>query len=59
MIIWSAVIAFVATIPIPFILGGIFFKKIEEKNLIKYENMKLMKGTTDKTLLEPYEKVVE
>lgn len=58
MVIWSAVIAFVATIPVPFILGVVFFKKIEEKNLIKYENMKIMKGTMDKTQIKPYEDAI-
>jgi hypothetical protein len=59
MIIWTAAVAFVATIPIPFFLGGIFFKKIYEKNLLKYESLKNMKGTFDKSKIEPFEAVVD
>jgi hypothetical protein len=51
MIIWTALIAFVVTIPIPFILGAIIHKKIYEKFMIKYENMKSMKGIFDKSKL--------
>lgn len=48
MIIWAAAIAFVATIPFPFIIGSVFFTRIHEKNLIKYENQKGLKGIIDK-----------
>ena len=51
MIIWTAVIAFVATLPFPFIFGYAFLKKMYEKCLIKYENMKGMKGVFDKSKL--------
>jgi hypothetical protein len=44
MIIWTAVIAFVATLPVPFLWGCLIHSKIYEKNLVKYENMKAMKG---------------
>lgn len=51
MIIWTAAIAFVATMPVPFLLGYLIHNKIYEKNLIKYENMKAMKGVIDKERL--------
>lgn len=40
MIIWTAAIAFVATIPFPFIIGSVFLKKIYEKNLIKFDKQR-------------------
>lgn len=49
MIIWTAVIAFVATIPVPFIFGYAFLKKTYDKCLLKYDNMKAMKGVFDKS----------
>jgi hypothetical protein len=59
MIIWTAVIAFVASLPVPFLLGMLIHRKIYEKNLIKYENMKAMKGTFDKSKVEPYEQAID
>jgi hypothetical protein len=59
MIIWTAVVAFLATIPFPFIWGSIFHRKIYEKNLIKYENMKGMRGLFDKEKIEPFEKEID
>jgi hypothetical protein len=59
MIIWTAAIAFVATLPVPFLIGYLIHKKIYEKNLIKYENMKAMKGVIDKDKLEPHEQAID
>ena len=59
MIIWTAVIAFVATLPFPFIFGHAFLKKMYEKCLMKYENMKGMKGVFDKSKLEPLEQAID
>ncbi len=59
MIIWTAVIAFVATILFPFIWGELIFKKIYNSNETKFENMKLMKGTIDKEKIEPFETKVD
>jgi hypothetical protein len=59
MIIWTAVVAFVATIPFPFVWGQLIFKKIYNTNEIKFENMKLMKGTIDKEKIEPFETRVD
>ena len=36
MIIWVAVVAFVVTIPFPFLFGEIFFKNIYDTNTQKY-----------------------
>lgn len=54
MIIWTAVIAFVATIPFPFLFGALIHRKIYQKNIMKYENMGAMKGLRDKAKLEPH-----
>lgn len=59
MIIWTAVVALVATMPFPFFWGQLIFKKICKANEIKYENMKLMKGTIDKEKIEPFETKVD
>jgi hypothetical protein len=56
IIIWSAVIAYVATIPFPFIIGALVFQKIYKKLLHKYEMMKNMKGLFTKEAIEPFEK---
>lgn len=59
MIIWTAVVAFVATLPVPFLLGYAIFRKIYDKNLLKYDNMKAMKGVFDKAKLEPLEQSID
>lgn len=59
MIIWTAVIAFVATIPIPFFTGYLIHRKIYEKNLMKYDHMKAMKGMFDKSKIEPHEQAID
>jgi len=51
MIIWTAAIAFVATIPFPFIFGAIFHQKIYATYLSKYENQRAMRGISDKEKL--------
>ena len=40
IIIWSAVIALIITIPFPFIWGNVFMHKIYQKNLIKFHTLK-------------------
>lgn len=45
MIIWTAAIAFAASIPIPFILGGIFLQGIYNTTLAKFEAIKKTRGT--------------
>lgn len=49
MIIWVAAIAFVGTIPFPFIFGQVFFKNIYETNIKKFQSIKKMIGVLDKT----------
>lgn len=51
MIIWTAVVAFVATIPFPFIFGAIFHRNIYENFQIKYENIRSMIGIIDREKL--------
>jgi len=48
MIIWTAAIAFVTTIPFPFLVGSLFFTKIYEKSVLKYDNQAMIKGQLDK-----------
>jgi hypothetical protein len=48
IIIWSAVIALVAGLPIPFILGGIFLRKISNATLEKFKIVRKSRGILNK-----------
>lgn len=45
MIIWTAAIAFGASLPIPFILGGILLRGIYNTTLAKFAAVKKTRGT--------------
>ena len=44
MVIWTALIAFVCTIPFPFLVGSLFMKKIYNRSLMKMDKQAQMKG---------------
>jgi hypothetical protein len=48
IIIWSAIIASIATMPVQYILGGLFLRKIYATNLNKFDLIKKMKGVFNK-----------
>lgn len=45
IVIWSAVIALFASLPVPFILGGLFLNSIYSNTLEKYKVIKKSKNT--------------
>jgi len=59
IIIWSAVIAWIATIIFPFVWGNLFHVKIYEKFVEKYENKKKIKNTPDKEKVKPFEEEID
>jgi hypothetical protein len=59
MIIWTAAVAVVATIPFPFIFGAIFHKNIYATYMTKYENMRATRGIIDREKLEPFEREID
>jgi hypothetical protein len=42
IIIWAAIVAYVASIPIPYLVGNFFFQRIYETELEKFQIMKEM-----------------
>lgn len=44
MIIWTAAIAFAVSIPIPYVMGGIFLQGIYNKTLQKFQTIKKSRG---------------
>ena len=47
IVIWSAAIAYGASVPIPYIMGGLFLRKIYRNTLDKYKITKKAKDTTE------------
>jgi hypothetical protein len=48
IIIWSAGIALVASLPIPYILGGVFLRRIYTATLAKFKIVRKTKGVLNK-----------
>jgi hypothetical protein len=44
MIIWTAVIAFGVSLPLPYVLGGIFLRGIYNTTLKKFQTIKKSRG---------------
>lgn len=55
IILWSAVVAWAATIVFPFIWGNVFLKKVYRKYLLKFHTMKKIMDATDKSKNKEYE----
>ena len=55
VLIWSAIISTIVTIPFPFLWGHVFLHKIYKRSLLKYVTKKKMSECTDKTKHEEYE----
>ena len=47
IVIWSAVVAYGASVPIPYIMGGLFLHKIYRNTLEKYKITKKAKDATE------------
>jgi hypothetical protein len=54
IIVWAAIVAWVLTLPFPFIWGNLFLYRVTQKHILKYQAQKKMIGTTNKDKLKDY-----